>query len=790
MYLVTILAFGVLFWQSEWPGRSVLVDPGDIVWTLLAVLVQPPLLGGASWLAARRGRRLLAARPDTPQIAQRFHHRAMFCLRMVTILGFASSVLLTRWPEWLAFGKITPALQIVGDLIVLSPFVAALVAIWVGAYPLERTLRAQSLGLLGGVDVEGGPPWRLRSYLDFNLRHHVLIVAVPMTLILFAADLARGYERSLQVWSGWAWTPDVLLGGVALGVFLVAPIMLTRIWRTDPLEAGPERERLETLCRRIGMRCRGILVWRSGEMMINAAVMGLIAPVRYVLLSDGLLATMSIRQIEAVFAHEAGHVRHHHMQHFLVFAFVGWLLAAGTMEILVQAVAGSNPAPALPPLWIQGLGVAATIAFWGIGFGWLSRRFERQADLFGARCVTPTANECRVPCSVHITDQSTWAADDRVCATGVAVFTSALDRVAVLSGIPHEERNWRHSSIGSRIRFLTSLAGDPARVARFNRLIRRVKTGMLTVAIIGLAICVYYWSVMAGARIIDGGAVARRIKQEAETQVRTLAAQGVEVSLDAVIVGDPEVGGIYARSQRKQCEDVGIRYRLHVLAGDAPEARIRRRIHALNEDQSVTGILLNLPLPPEVDTPAIQYCIDPYKDVEGVNPANIGLLFYDSPIIAPCTALAVMEILKEAQVDPRGLDAVVVGQGAIAGKPVSLFLLQQMATVTCCHIATRNLYEHTRRADLVIVAVGKPGLIRAEHVKPGAMVIDVGINTVVGGDGKRKIVGDVAFDEVKQVAGVITPVPGGVGPVTVAVLLRSAAEAAAKQLAEPRRVEV
>ncbi len=294
---------------------------------------------------------------------------------------------------------------------------------------------------------------------------------------------------------------------------------------------------------------------------------------------------------------------------------------------------------------------------------------------------------------------------------------------------------------------------------------------------------------MTEAKIIDGAALADRITEEAARQVQALNAHDVRISLHAVMVGDPEAGGIYARSQRRRCEDIGIDYCLHAVDREAAEGDIRGLIQRLNEDSSVTGILINLPLPPRIDTPAMQYCIDPYKDVEGVNPANIGLLFYDSPIIAPCTAVAVMEILKEAQIEPYGLNAVVVGQGSIAGKPVSLFLLHQMATVTCCHVATRELHEHTRRADLLVVAVGKPGLIRAEHVKRGAVVIDVGINTVTGGDGERKIVGDVAFDEVCKVASVITPVPGGVGPVTVAILLRSAAEAAAKQLAEPHRLK-
>ncbi|MFQ5415099.1 MAG: bifunctional 5,10-methylenetetrahydrofolate dehydrogenase/5,10-methenyltetrahydrofolate cyclohydrolase [Phycisphaerae bacterium] len=294
---------------------------------------------------------------------------------------------------------------------------------------------------------------------------------------------------------------------------------------------------------------------------------------------------------------------------------------------------------------------------------------------------------------------------------------------------------------------------------------------------------------MSGAQIIDGRAVARRIKDETAQRVDALRAGGIDVTLDAIMVGDPAAGEMYARSQRRRCDEVGIAYRLHTLPADATEADIRTLIRTLNADPAVTGILLNLPMPRGVDTPALQYCIDPYKDVEGVNPANIGLLFYGGPIIAPCTALAVMEILKDAGCAPRGLNAVVVGQGDIAGKPISLFLLHEMATVTSCHIATRDLHEHTRAADLLVVAVGKPGLIRAEHVKPGAVVVDVGTNPVLDAAGRKHVVGDVAFDEVSAVAGALTPVPGGVGPVTVAILLRSAAEAARQQLLRPRRLE-
>jgi methylenetetrahydrofolate dehydrogenase (NADP+)/methenyltetrahydrofolate cyclohydrolase len=288
--------------------------------------------------------------------------------------------------------------------------------------------------------------------------------------------------------------------------------------------------------------------------------------------------------------------------------------------------------------------------------------------------------------------------------------------------------------------------------------------------------------------IVDGNALAARIKDQTAVQVRDLAGQGVRVTLDAIMVGEGSTGEIYARSQQKHCHGVGIEYRMHAFGADATEAAVRDRIRRLNEDAEVTGILLNLPLPRGMDTPALQYHIDPYKDVEGVNPANIGLLFYDTPIIAPCTALAVMEMLREARCEVRGRSAVVVGQGPIVGKPISLFLLHELATVTCCHVATRDLPARTREAEILVVAVGKPGLITAAHVCEGAVVIDVGINRVTGPDGRSRVVGDVVFEEVAPKCSVITPVPGGIGPVTVAMLLRSATEAARQQRMFPRRL--
>jgi len=289
------------------------------------------------------------------------------------------------------------------------------------------------------------------------------------------------------------------------------------------------------------------------------------------------------------------------------------------------------------------------------------------------------------------------------------------------------------------------------------------------------------------AAIIDGLHVAQRMETEVRQQVREFAARGTRLKLAAVLVGGSPASLVYARSQARQCEQTGIAYELVRLPVESDASLIASEIERLNNDASVTGIMLHMPLPPGIDAPSLQYCIDPYKDVEGVNPANIGLVFYGTPIIAPCTALAVVELVNETRMDLRGAHAVVVGQGAIVGRPVSVFLIQREATVTACHEATRDLVDCTRRADLLVVAVGKPGLITAEHVKPGAVVIDVGINRikVPGPDGQMvsQTVGDVDFNSVREVARAIAPVPGGVGPVTVTMLLRNTVEAARKQQA-------
>ncbi|MDQ3439800.1 MAG: bifunctional 5,10-methylenetetrahydrofolate dehydrogenase/5,10-methenyltetrahydrofolate cyclohydrolase [Planctomycetota bacterium] len=272
------------------------------------------------------------------------------------------------------------------------------------------------------------------------------------------------------------------------------------------------------------------------------------------------------------------------------------------------------------------------------------------------------------------------------------------------------------------------------------------------------------------AKIIDGVALAERTKQDVAARVQALPRA---VHLVAILVGATPSGELYAQRQGDACRSLGIEYDLVSLPDDVTQKDVKREIRRLNDDAGVTGIMMHLPLPAHLDAPRLQYEIDVVKDVEGVNPANIGYVVYGHTVIAPCTALSVIELIKSTGVEIKGSEATVVGASQIVGKPVSLLLTEQMATVSLCHIETRDIREHPRRAEILVVAAGKAGLITADHVREGAVVVDVGINRIVQPDGTKKTVGDVDFEAVRQKVGHITPVPGGVGPMTVAMLLKN-----------------
>lgn len=292
------------------------------------------------------------------------------------------------------------------------------------------------------------------------------------------------------------------------------------------------------------------------------------------------------------------------------------------------------------------------------------------------------------------------------------------------------------------------------------------------------------------AKIIDGESIAANLKANLKSEVEKLKELNKDPHLLAVQLGQNPASQLYVRNQQRTCEEIGITYTLDELPIDCTEDELIKHIHKLNNDPKATGIILQMPLPDGINAEKAQTQITPVKDVEGMNPSNMGSIVYGKYKIGPCTAMAAIELVKSLDIEIRGMNATVVGRSAIVGKPVALMLLDLSATPTICHTKTKDFTSQTKRADLLIAAAGKAEMIKGDMIKPGAVVIDVGINRVKvldaggkpvlndKGKPKRKTVGDVVFSEAKEVASYLTPVPGGVGPMTVAMLLKNTVEAA------------
>jgi methylenetetrahydrofolate dehydrogenase (NADP+) / methenyltetrahydrofolate cyclohydrolase len=290
------------------------------------------------------------------------------------------------------------------------------------------------------------------------------------------------------------------------------------------------------------------------------------------------------------------------------------------------------------------------------------------------------------------------------------------------------------------------------------------------------------------ARIIDGKAAAAELRQRvaraaSEFKDRTGRAPG----LATVLVGEDPASAVYVRSKGKATNEAGMASFAHRLPESASEAELLRLVEQLNLDGEVDGILVQLPLPRQIDAARVIAAIDPAKDVDGFHPINAGRLAAGLDALVPCTPLGCLHLLKKELGSIAGLDAVVIGRSNIVGKPMAMLLIGESATVTIAHSKTRDLPEVVRRADIVVAAVGRPEMVRGDWIKPGAVVIDVGINRVPSDEAKSKLVGDVAFAEASEVASAITPVPGGVGPMTIAMLLRNTLVAAHRRagLADP-----
>ena len=270
------------------------------------------------------------------------------------------------------------------------------------------------------------------------------------------------------------------------------------------------------------------------------------------------------------------------------------------------------------------------------------------------------------------------------------------------------------------------------------------------------------------AVIMDGTAMSRDIRNQVKSEVFRLKDKaGITPGLAVILVGDDAASKIYVKRKENACQDVGFISREYKLPSDSSEESIKSIIHELNQDNSIHGILVQLPLPGHLNPEAVIEKIDPRKDVDGLHPWNIGRLFVGDPYHIACTPKGVMEMIDRHKIEIAGKEAVIVGRSNLVGKPLALLLLNRHATITICHSKTRQLAEVTKRADILIAAVGRPAIIKGDMVKDGAVVIDVGINRLDGG----RLVGDVAFDEVAEKASYVTPVPGGVGLLTVSMLL-------------------
>ncbi|MBZ4646369.1 MAG: methylenetetrahydrofolate dehydrogenase / methenyltetrahydrofolate cyclohydrolase [Petroclostridium sp.] len=276
------------------------------------------------------------------------------------------------------------------------------------------------------------------------------------------------------------------------------------------------------------------------------------------------------------------------------------------------------------------------------------------------------------------------------------------------------------------------------------------------------------------AKIIDGKQIASKIKNELKNEVDQLKLKGIFPGLAVVIVGNNPASRVYVNAKKKACEEIGIYSEEYALPEETTQQELLDLVRTLNKKKEVHGILVQLPLPKHLNEEEVINTINPNKDVDAFHPVNVGRIILGNPVFLPCTPAGVMELIKQSGFDVEGKECVVVGRSNIVGKPQSILLLEQHGTVTICHSRTRNLKDVCRRADILVVAVGKPHIITGDMIKPGAVVIDVGVNRLEN----KKLAGDVDFDSAVEVAGAITPVPGGVGPMTIAMLMKNTVKAA------------
>ena len=479
MYLVVIGILSLILAFTGPPFRWGLMDRGWIFAAVAAATLIPP---GIAWLLARRALKLLDRNIADPSIGQYAFGRGMVIIQTVLGVSHAAIISMTNWLNICEQVPVVGKWFVIPGFLAALPFLVSILLIWIVNYPADRAIRQIAVETFLFRGRPARPVWELPRYLLFNLRHQVLFIFVPMLLILLARDAVVRYDKQIREWTGQNSMPDLLLGASALIVAVIAPSILRRIWVTQPLPEGPLRDRLLHLCSKLKMRCREILIWHSGGMIVNAAVMGVIAPFRYFLITDAMLEQLEDRHIEAVFGHEAGHVKKHHIFFFLLFAFISGCLVTS----LSERGRGMNHFTYQVAIAV----VAGFLMFkWGVLFGWISRAFERQADLYGVRTLAASGLPCQLPCAVHPSADNPGPAaqpanDAAICQTAAHLFGDTLDQVAVLNGIPTHARSWRHGSISLRNRTLIRYASDTEAVFHFERRVARIKLGIALAALV------------------------------------------------------------------------------------------------------------------------------------------------------------------------------------------------------------------------------------------------------------------------------------------------------------------
>lgn len=445
MQLAVLMAFVVaLTFGTQTPGTT------GARWGIPALagyLLVTAAIGG---LRTVLGLRAMAKGLDLPPKLLSKTNLANLAVQAWLVAGLAG-LMLAGYGNLVASGLHLESIPLACEAALLAPFVGALLLSWLLDYPLYRAMRRRLAFRQALEGLPARPGWSLREYFSYNLRHHLLFVAVPIGLVVLAIDLLAlagphlpEPARQIVVMTGTA--------ACSAGVFLCAPLLIVRIWRTARLPPGPLRDELLDLGRRMRLRFRDLLVWHSGGMIANAGVMGLLGPVRYVLLSDALLEHLERRQVKAIFAHEAGHIASHHLFCGAVFVVATATLLGSLADLVISALRLSDWAG-------EALTLAVLGPVWWLGFGWLSRRFERHSDAIAAWACAPDGP----------------AKDGTITPEGAAIFCQALQRVAQLNGIPIGQWSWRHGSIASRIEHILWLGGTGGSRRNMDRLIRRIK---------------------------------------------------------------------------------------------------------------------------------------------------------------------------------------------------------------------------------------------------------------------------------------------------------------------------